>query len=745
MKKQTYWRVLLTAALFFLLAPWPAKAEIDSSIVHKLLAADGAADDHFGYRVAVSGDTAVVGAWADDDKGSYSGSAYVFVRSVDGTWMQQAKLLADDGAASDYFGASLAVSGDTAVIGAWGNDDKGSGSGSAYVFIRSADGTWMQQAKLLAVDGAASDRFGYSVAVSEDTAVIGAYQDDDKGSSSGSAYVFVRSADGTWTQQAKLLAADGVALDYFSESSVAVSGDTAVIGAWGNDDNDSSSGSAYVFVRSADGTWTQQAKLLPDDGAAFDYFGTSVAVSEDTAVIGASNDYDRGSSSGSAYVFVRSAEGTWTQQAKLLAEDGATSDRFGTSVAVSGDTAVIGARYDDDNGSNSGSAYVFGDIQPTGVDDIDDDFVFDMYDNCPYIYNPDQTDSDGDHIGDACDQDIDGDSVLNTSDNCPLTVNADQANNDSDSQGDVCDDDDDNDGVADMTDNCPFTANADQADNDHDGQGNVCDGDLDSDGVNNEQDNCPAVANTDQTDTDGDAVGDACDSDDDNDGVADDQPDNCPLIANADQNDQDGDSIGDVCDLDVDGDGVNNEQDNCRTVANLTQEDTDQDALGDACDDDDDGDEIADSNDNCPLIVNADQADADNDGQGDACDGDLDGDGAPNDTDNCPIVANASQNDFDGDKAGDACDDDVDGDGVPNSSDICVFTPLDEVFSPEGCSLNQLCPCEGPRGTSLPWSNHAEYVDCVNQSTATFLKLRLITKRERKAVINAASKNSCGM
>ncbi|XOF35274.1 MAG: FG-GAP repeat protein [Candidatus Electrothrix sp. YB6] len=331
----------------------PARAAIDPDTVQKLVAEDGAASDFFGYSVSVSGDTAVISAHGDDDKGSFSGSAYVFVRSGD-TWTQQDKLVAEDGAASDIFGYSVSVSGDTAVIGAYYDDDKGSSSGSAYVFVRSGD-TWTQQDKLVAEDGAASDFFGYSVSVSGDTAVIGAYYDDDKGSSSGSAYVFVRSGD-TWTQQNKFVAEDGAADDNFG-CSVSVSGDTAVIGAPYDDDKGSSSGSAYVFVRSGD-TWTQQNKLVAEDGAAFNIFGRSVSVSGDTAVISAPYDDDNGSRSGSAYVFVRTGD-TWTQQNKLVAEDGAADDNFGCSVSVSGDTAVIGAYGEGREDEYPGSAYIF--------------------------------------------------------------------------------------------------------------------------------------------------------------------------------------------------------------------------------------------------------------------------------------------------------------------------------------------------------------------------------------------------
>jgi len=317
----------------------------------KLTAFDAAANDFFGFSVSISGDTAVIGAYRD---GSYTGSAYVFTRSS-GVWTQQGKLTASDAAVSDHFGYSVSVSGDTAVIGAYLDDDGGSSSGSAYVFTRSA-GVWTQQGKLTAFDAAYSDYFGLSVSISGDTAVIGARYDDDAGGESGSAYVFTRSA-GVWTEQGKLTASDAGAEDVFG-GSVSISGDTVVIGASGDDDGGSASGSAYVFVLDATGVWTQQGKLTASDAAASDWFGISVSISGDTAVIGADYDDDGGSNSGSAYVFTRSA-GVWTQQEKLTASDAAENDQFGNSVSISGDTAVIGARYDDDGGSNSGSAYIY--------------------------------------------------------------------------------------------------------------------------------------------------------------------------------------------------------------------------------------------------------------------------------------------------------------------------------------------------------------------------------------------------
>jgi len=319
----------------------------------ELTASDAAADDYFGLSVSVSGDTVVVGAAYDDDGGSESGSAYVFVRSG-GTWTQQAKLTASDAAAGDYFGYSVSVSGDTIVVGAFMDDAGGNQSGSAYVFIRSG-GTWSQQAKLTASDGAAYDHFGRSVSVSSDTVVVGAAYDDDGGSSSGSAYVFIRSG-GTWTQQAKLTASDAAAGDDFGYS-VSVSGDTIVVGAFMDDDGGSGSGSAYVFVPSG-GTWTKQAKLTASDAAAGDLFGRSVSVSGDTVVVGAYGDDDGGSYSGSAYVF-HGPGGVFLEHRKLTASDAAADDFFGYSVSVSGDTVVVGADHDDDDGAYSGSACVF--------------------------------------------------------------------------------------------------------------------------------------------------------------------------------------------------------------------------------------------------------------------------------------------------------------------------------------------------------------------------------------------------
>ena len=329
----------------------------------KLIANDAAADDFFGVSVAINGETAVIGASRDDDGGADSGSAYIFTRSGT-TWSQQAKLTASNAAAGDNFGNFVTIDGDTTLIGAPNNDDNGANSGSVYVFTRSGT-AWNQQAKLNASVAAFGDFFGYGVAIDGETAVIGSHGDDDDGQLSGSAYIFTRSGT-TWNQQAKLTAADAASGDRFGIS-VAVDGETAVIGSYLDDDGGIGSGSAYVFVRSGN-AWSQQAKLTADDAAPNDQFGFYfIAVDGDMAVVGANRDDDGGTDSGSAYVFVRSGA-TWSQQDKLTAADAAAGDQFGFAVAMDGQTIIVGAAKKDDNGINSGSAYVFF-IPPTANND----------------------------------------------------------------------------------------------------------------------------------------------------------------------------------------------------------------------------------------------------------------------------------------------------------------------------------------------------------------------------------------
>ncbi|WP_438035052.1 FG-GAP repeat protein [Sorangium sp. So ce204] len=309
----------------------------------------------FGYAVAISGGTiAVTAPFKSGTGGSAVGAVYVFVGSGS-SWTLEQKLYASDAVASDSFGWSVALDGDTLVASSHHHDHSASNDGAAWVFTRSGS-TWTEQQELIPDDAAGSDEFGWSVSISGDSIVVGAPLDDAPSSNQGSAYVFVRSGS-SWTQQAKLVKFGTGSGTLFGQS-VAISGDSVLVGARNYSNPSNTSGAAYVFVRSGS-SWTGQQVLAPSGMAAFDAFGTSVAIQGDRAIIGATGADDASvSDTGAAYVFERSGS-TWTQQQELFASDGASFDAFGDSVAFDGDTVVVGSRSDDDLGTNSGSAYVF--------------------------------------------------------------------------------------------------------------------------------------------------------------------------------------------------------------------------------------------------------------------------------------------------------------------------------------------------------------------------------------------------
>lgn len=308
-----------------------------------LLSEEGRTDDNFGAPTAVDGDTAVVGAPWDDENGTKSGAAYVF-RRKGGQWQQVAKLLADDGGADDRFGGSVDVESDTIIIGAAWDDDDGQYSGSAYVFRREG-GQWSQETKLLADDGDEEDQFGFSVEVSGNSAIVGAPWDEEAGDNSGSVYIF-RRQEGEWNQESKILAEERSIFFEFGNP-VALDGDTAAGGVFGTDAENNESGAVYVYRRRG-GQWQEAAKLVADDGGTL---RGSIVVDGDTIIVG---DYR----SESAYIFRRRG-GQWRQVARLVADDGNPGDSFGGPIAMDDDTAIVGAPEDDDNGTDSGSAYVF--------------------------------------------------------------------------------------------------------------------------------------------------------------------------------------------------------------------------------------------------------------------------------------------------------------------------------------------------------------------------------------------------
>jgi predicted amidohydrolase len=319
----------------------------------KLTASDGSPENKFGYAVSINDGNTLIGAPLDNDNGISSGAAYIF--NFDGsTWTQEQKLFASDGADFDNFASAVSIDGNLAIIGAYRDNAPGSDSGSAYIF--SCNGaTWSEQQKLTASDGASYDKFGYSVAIKDNLAIVGAYNDKVDANATGSAYIF--KFDGTrWNEIQKLTASDARADDLFGQA-VSIQKGYAIIGAPGNDGTAVNSGAAYIFKN--DGlNWTQIQKITAPDPNTNSSFGGSVSIGTTTIIIGAPSDDDSGTNSGSAYLFKFDGK-NWQYQQKLYAPVPAGYTEFGRSVAINSHTALIGAHMDNENGGNSGSAQVF--------------------------------------------------------------------------------------------------------------------------------------------------------------------------------------------------------------------------------------------------------------------------------------------------------------------------------------------------------------------------------------------------
>ncbi len=392
-------------------------------------AANAGAGDAFGMSIALDGDTLAVGAPYEDsgktgvgavgaDDGAMdAGAVYLFARDSGGNWAPGAYLKPSNTGPGDSFGASVALDGDTLVVGAPyedsaetgaagdGTDDSAPDAGAVYVFTRDSAGMWSQRAYLKASNTDPGDDFGIAVALDGDTLVVGASREDSIESGTaghgsdnnaidaGAAYVFARDATGAWSQVAYLKASNTDSGDNFGYS-VAVAENTLVVGARyessastaidaGQANNDAqSAGAAYVFVRDGAGAWSQQAYLKPSNTDASDAFGTQVALSRDTVAVGAvferssatgvdGDDTDNtASEAGAVYVFVRDDTGTWSQQAYIKASNAARLDHFGASLALSGDLLAVGATGEsssatgingaqaDDSMSESGAVYV---------------------------------------------------------------------------------------------------------------------------------------------------------------------------------------------------------------------------------------------------------------------------------------------------------------------------------------------------------------------------------------------------
>ncbi|EOQ96299.1 FG-GAP repeat protein [Leptospira wolbachii serovar Codice str. CDC] len=408
-----------------------------------LKASNAEANDFFGFSVAISRDTIVVGASGEasnqttisngptasgDNSALRSGAVYVFQRSGN-SWTQEAYLKASNAEVDDRFGISVAIDGDTIAVGAneedsnqttitnglpASNDNNASNSGAVYVFQRTGS-TWVEQAYIKPPNTGVDDQFGVSISISGDTIAVGSFLEDsiqttitngptatgdDSATQSGAAYVFQRSGS-TWSQQAYLKASNAQSDDRFGVT-VSISGDTIVVGANLEDSNQTTitngatassdnsatqSGAAYVFQRTGS-TWVEQAYLKPPNAEANDQFGQRVAISKDTIVVGSFSESSNQTTisngqtastnnsaalSGAAYVFQRIGS-TWTHQAYLKAPNTEADDRFGISLAIEGDTILVGAIFEDSNQTtvtngqtasednsitNAGAVYVF--------------------------------------------------------------------------------------------------------------------------------------------------------------------------------------------------------------------------------------------------------------------------------------------------------------------------------------------------------------------------------------------------
>ncbi|WOE74591.1 FG-GAP repeat protein [Alterisphingorhabdus coralli] len=318
----------------------------------KLTALHPKANDFFGFSLALSDNRLLVGAQGSADKG-LSEYATVFVRKGD-NWVSEAVLSAADGGAGDNFGGAVAIDADIAVIGARRHDAVAEDAGAAYLFARRGS-DWQQLAKLTAENAAAGDEFGYSVAIDGDTLAIGAPRNDSVADDAGAVDIFEK-ANGQWRQTAVLSAPDGAAGDVFGIS-LSLSDSRLLVGADLTDQGGENAGSAYIFRREA-GDWQFETKLTARDADAGDLFGIRVHLDGDLALIGAARDDERAENAGAAYIF-RRTDREWQQEAKLIPPDGAANDRFGTRVAVSGDTLAVGSILHDGSVTDAGAVYVY--------------------------------------------------------------------------------------------------------------------------------------------------------------------------------------------------------------------------------------------------------------------------------------------------------------------------------------------------------------------------------------------------
>jgi len=324
-----------------------------SSFVHKPLASDAEAGDQFGRSVDISGDYAIVGAEAEATGGSYTGAAYIFQSTGIDSWDSGTKIRAPDHETGDYFGASVAINGDYAIVGAILEDEGGSGAGAAYIFYRTGLNMWDDGTKIVALDAQADEEFGTSVAISGEYAIVGVSRESTGGSFAGAAYIFHRTGQNSWDSGIKIMASDAQADDRFGHT-VAISGDYAIVGAY-----QEGIGKAYVFHRTGLNSWDAGANIIAPDAQAGDFFGVSVGIANDYVVVGANREDEGGSDAGAAYIFYRTGLNSWDSGTKIIAPDAEIDDYFGRAVGINGDYVIAGAFREDAGGNDAGAAYIF--------------------------------------------------------------------------------------------------------------------------------------------------------------------------------------------------------------------------------------------------------------------------------------------------------------------------------------------------------------------------------------------------
>jgi hypothetical protein len=307
--------------------------------------------------LSIHGDTIAVGAQANDTGGTDFGAVYVFRRN--GTsWSKEAKLQSNDVQTSDNFGSGVGIYGDYIVAGAYAEDSGGNRAGSAYIFKRTGT-TWQQKVKIQSGDQSVDDKFGMNCKIYGDYVIVGALEEDIGGSEFGAAYIFKKNADETWSKTATLLASDGAYLDRIGNVCY-IYDEYAIVGGPNKDNGGTDRGSAYIFKKNADESWTEQVILTSDDPTDNHRFGISTYIKGNYAIVGESGI--DASTGGFMYVFERSGS-TWTQVKKFQVTNGVNAS-FGSSVAISGDTILSGAPYDDVKSGNAGACYVFNKTPP---------------------------------------------------------------------------------------------------------------------------------------------------------------------------------------------------------------------------------------------------------------------------------------------------------------------------------------------------------------------------------------------